>query len=55
MRHFSLSGRLLDELQYGLDTCHLRPPAARRDYPADGIEDGNLNEPGQDWRARDDG
>ena len=39
MRHLSLTDRLLDELQHGLKTCHLRPPSAARAYPADGIDD----------------
>lgn len=34
MRQLSLTDRLLDELQHGLDTCHRRPPAAARPYPA---------------------
>ena len=39
MRNLSLTDRLLDELQHGLKTCHLRPPAAARTYPAEGIDD----------------
>ena len=42
MRHLSLTDRLLDELQHGLKTCHLRPPAAARTYPAEGIDDEEL-------------
>ncbi len=42
MRHLSLTDRLLDELQHGLKTCHLRPPAAARKYPADGIDDDEM-------------
>ncbi len=45
MRHLSLTDRLLDELQHGLKTCHLRPPAAARAYPADGIDDDELTPP----------
>jgi ubiquinone biosynthesis monooxygenase Coq7 len=44
MRHLSLSDRLLDELQHGLSTCHLRPPAAERGYPADSAEKADLSE-----------
>ena len=39
MRNLNLTDRLLDELQHGLKTCHLRPPAAARSYPAEGIDD----------------
>jgi len=42
MRHLSLTDRLLDELQHGLSTCHLRPPAAERAYPADAAEPAQL-------------
>ncbi|MCP4388400.1 MAG: 2-polyprenyl-3-methyl-6-methoxy-1,4-benzoquinone monooxygenase [Gammaproteobacteria bacterium] len=44
MRHLSLSDRLLDELQHGLSTCHLRPPAAERAYPADKTEQPELSQ-----------
>jgi 3-demethoxyubiquinol 3-hydroxylase len=43
MRKLSFTDRLLDELQHGLDTSHLRPPATARAYPADGIEPGELS------------
>ena len=39
----SPADRLLIELQHGLSTCHLRPPAAARGYPADGVDDGELS------------
>ncbi len=42
MRNLNLTDRLLDELQHGLKTCHLRPPAASRSYPAEGIDDDEL-------------
>ncbi len=38
MRKLSFTDRLLDELQHGLGTSHLRPPASARAYPADGVE-----------------
>lgn len=44
MRQLSLTDRLLDELQHGLSTCHLRPPAAERAYPADEVEQADLSE-----------
>ena len=44
MRQLSLSDRLLDELQHGLSTCHLRPPAAERPYPAETAEPAELSE-----------
>ena len=44
MRHLSLTDRLLDELQHGLSTCHLRPSAAERAYPADEVEQAELSE-----------
>ena len=47
MRHLSLTDRLLDELQHGLNTCHQRPPAAARAYPAEAAEQGELSEPEQ--------
>ncbi len=47
MRHLSLTDRLLDELQHGLSTCHRRPPAAARAYPAEAAEPGELSEPEQ--------
>jgi ubiquinone biosynthesis monooxygenase Coq7 len=43
MRKLSFTDRLLDELQHGLGTSHLRPPAATRAYPADGVEPGELS------------
>ena len=44
MRYLSFTDRLLDELQHGLGSNHLRPPAAARTYPAEGVEAGELSE-----------
>ena len=44
MRKLSLTDRLLDELQHGISTCHLRPAAAERPYPADAAEQAELSE-----------
>jgi ubiquinone biosynthesis monooxygenase Coq7 len=43
MRYLSFTDRLLDELQHGLGSSHLRPPAAARAYPAEGVEAGELS------------
>jgi ubiquinone biosynthesis monooxygenase Coq7 len=43
MRHLSLSDRLLDQLQHGLSTCHLRPSATARPYPADNSAEDELS------------
>ena len=43
MRHLSLTDRLIDELQHGLSTCHLRAPASARTYPADTVEQGEMS------------
>ena len=43
MRHFSLTDRVLGELQHGLSTCHLRPPAAERPYPAEATGEAELS------------
>ena len=43
MRRLSPADRLLDELQHGLQTCHLRPPATARGYPASSVDDGELS------------
>jgi ubiquinone biosynthesis monooxygenase Coq7 len=43
MRRLSFTDRLLCELQHGLSTSHLRPAAAARAYPADGVESGDLS------------
>ena len=48
MRHLSFTDRLIDELQHGLRTSHVRPPAAARPYPATDVDDGEL---GDDERA----
>ncbi|MGD8838172.1 MAG: 2-polyprenyl-3-methyl-6-methoxy-1,4-benzoquinone monooxygenase [Gammaproteobacteria bacterium] len=39
----SPADRLLDELQHGLQTCHQRPPATARGYPASSVDDGELS------------
>ncbi len=44
MRKMTLTDRLLDELQHGLGTCHLRPPASPRGYPAAEVEDGEMSD-----------
>jgi ubiquinone biosynthesis monooxygenase Coq7 len=43
MRKLSLTDRLLEELQHGLGTSHLRPAGTTRAYPADGAEQGELS------------
>ncbi len=43
MRHLSLTDRFVDELQHGLGTCHLRPPAATRPYPAANLDQHELS------------
>ena len=43
MRYLSFTDRLLDELQHGLGSSHLRPPAAARAYPAESVEAGELS------------
>ena len=44
MRRLSLTDRLLDELQHGLQTSHLRPPAGAQSYPARELEEVELSE-----------
>jgi ubiquinone biosynthesis monooxygenase Coq7 len=43
MRKLSFSDRLLDELQHGLNTSHLRPAMGARGYPAKDIADDTLD------------
>lgn len=43
MRNLSLTDRLLDELQHGLNTSHVRPAAAARRFPAGDIADDELD------------
>ena len=43
MRKLSFTDRLLEELQHGLATSHLRPATTTRTYPADGAEQGELS------------
>ena len=40
----SLTDRLLEELQHGLSTCHVRPPDHARPYPAKSTPADNLTE-----------
>jgi len=42
MRKLSLSDRLLDELQHGLNTSHRQPAMGARGYPAKEIKDDSL-------------
>lgn len=44
MQKLGFIDHLLDELQHGLKTCHVRPPAPARPYPARQIEHGDLSE-----------
>ena len=44
LRKLNLFDRLIGELQYGLQTCHLRPPAQERPYPASKIEQTELTD-----------
>ena len=44
MRRLSLTDRLLDELQHGLQTSHLRPRAGVQSYPARDLEEIELSE-----------
>jgi ubiquinone biosynthesis monooxygenase Coq7 len=43
MRKLNFSDRLLDELQHGLSTSHVRPAANARRYPAKDIPEGELD------------
>ena len=47
MRRLSLTDRLLDELQHGLQTSHLSPPKGPRAFPARDVEEAELSEPEQ--------
>ncbi|MDJ0777803.1 MAG: 2-polyprenyl-3-methyl-6-methoxy-1,4-benzoquinone monooxygenase [Gammaproteobacteria bacterium] len=44
MRRLSFTDRLLDELQHGFNTTHLRPPAAPRPYPAGTVDEHELSD-----------
>ena len=44
MRRFSLTDRLLQELQHGLATSHLRPRTAPRPYPAETVESAEMTD-----------
>jgi ubiquinone biosynthesis monooxygenase Coq7 len=43
MRHLTLTDRLLDELQHGLNTSHTRPAAAAGRYPAKNVAAAELD------------
>ena len=43
MRNLSLTDRLLDELQHGFNTSHVRPPASARSFPARDVSDDDLD------------
>ena len=43
MRHLSLTDRLIDELQHGLRTSHLRPSKGARPYPANELAETELS------------
>ena len=43
MRHLSLTDRLIDELQHGLQTSHLRPPKGARPYPGNDCDEAELS------------
>jgi ubiquinone biosynthesis monooxygenase Coq7 len=43
MRRLSLTDRLLDELQHGLNTCHTRPVTAADRYPAKNLPEAELD------------
>ena len=44
MRKQSLLDQVLIELEHGLRTCHVKPPAGARPYPAADSEDAELDE-----------
>lgn len=44
MRTLGFTDRLLDELQHGLKTCHLRPGQAGRAYPAQKLPEDDFSE-----------
>lgn len=43
-RNLNLIDRLISELQHGLQTCHVRPPAQARPYPASQVEHADLTD-----------
>ena len=43
LRKLNLADNLLNELQHGLRTCHLRPPLQKRGYPANSITEAELS------------
>ena len=45
MRQLSFTDHLLDELQHGIETCHLRPAASHRAYPARDLDEADLSAP----------
>lgn len=44
LQKLTLIDTLIDELQHGLKTCHVQPPAQQRPYPASNIEHQPLSE-----------
>lgn len=42
-KNYTFIDRFLIEFQHGLSTCHVRPPAHQRPYPARNFEDENLD------------
>ena len=44
LQKFTLIDTLIDELQNGLKTCHVQPPAQERPYPASDINQPSLSE-----------
>jgi len=49
MRNLGMIDRLLDEVQHGLNSCHVRPAAGGREYPGQSVETTEL---GPKERAR---
>jgi ubiquinone biosynthesis monooxygenase Coq7 len=47
MQKLGFIDHLLDELQHGLKTCHLRPAGVARSYPAQQLDVDDLSEPEQ--------
>ena len=44
LRKLNIVDNLIDELQHGLKTCHVRPPSQERPYPAKDIDQDPLSE-----------
>lgn len=43
-RQFGILDQFLIEIQHGLTTCHVQPPAHQRPYPAGGLETDDLSD-----------